>query len=385
MKKPLLILHLFLFANIIVFSEPLYSPNWDFYLDPPEGYDFVGGDGRDKFSFENAEGAMFDIIIYHSGTGSAYKDVESLAEDIQKKLNNSGNMDIFEYRQKKAVIIELAFSVFGPMSGRALCMELSKNTPGNANGGEPPPLLLAMAYGPADRNDLMILHFSALDSIAIDESCKLVPGPITEYSYPGKTPIKAPVFGLGIEAEIFKEDPLAAQALIDREYQILNRYANTPIWKEVWIRFYRTIYRDSFERLVNIAFKAERRLNVPALENRDFADKALQWVQSFKYERDVMGSDFVNLVSAATEGRGDCDSRAMLWAIIMKQANISSAIMVSRNYGHAMGLADLPGSGARFELEGQKLLVAETTSEVSIGLIGETVSEISEWLGISFE
>ncbi|MCL2129653.1 MAG: hypothetical protein FWH35_04775, partial [Treponema sp.] len=121
------------------------------------------------------------------------------------------------------------------------------------------------------------------------------------------------------------------------------------------------------------------------LENRDFADKALQWVQSFKYERDFMGSDFVNLVSAATEGRGDCDSRAMLWAIIMKQANIPSAIMVSRNYSHAMGLADLPGSGARFELEGQKLLVAETTTKVSIGLIGETVSEISEWLGISFE
>ena len=383
MKKPLLNFILFLFVNLIVFSEPLYSPNWAFYLDPPEGYEFTGGDGRDKFSFENAEGAMLDIIVYHSGTGTSYKDVESLAEDIQKKLNNSGDMDIFEYRGKKTVIIELAFSVTGPMSGWALCMELNQNMP--AARGEPPPLLLAMAYGSADSNDLMILHFSALDSIAIEESCKRAPGPITEYSYPRETPIKAPVFGLGIEAEIFMEDAPAAQALVDREFQILKRYANTPMWKEVWIRFYRTIYRDSFERLENIAFKAERRLNVPALENRDFADKALQWVQSFKYERDFMGSDFVNLVSAATEGRGDCDSRAMLWAIIMKQANIPSAIMVSRNYSHAMGLADLPGSGARFELEGQKLLVAETTTKVSIGLIGETVSEISEWLGISFE
>jgi len=75
----------------------------------------------------------------------------------------------------------------------------------------------------------------------------------------------------------------------------------------------------------------------------------------------------------------------MLWAIILNQANIPSAMMVSRPHSHAMGLADLPGAGARFELEGQKLLVAETTAKVSIGLIGENVSDIESWLGIPFD
>ena len=32
-----------------------------------------------------------------------------------------------------------------------------------------------------------------------------------------------------------------------------------------------------------------------------------------------------------------------------------------------------------------KWLVAETTAKVSLGLIGETVSEISKWLGITFD
>jgi len=59
--------------------------------------------------------------------------------------------------------------------------------------------------------------------------------------------------------------------------------------------------------------------------------------------------------------------------------------MVSREYSHAMGLADLPGSGARFELDGTKFLVAETTAKVSIGLIGENVSETENWLGIILE
>jgi len=110
----------------------------------------------------------------------------------------------------------------------------------------------------------------------------------------------------------------------------------------------------------------------------------LMWVQSFSYERDFMGSDFVNPVSAATEGRGDCDSRAMLWAIVLNHANIPSGLMVSRHYSHAMGLADLPGTGARLEKDGKRFLVAETTAKVSIGMIGETVSDPVHWLGILF-
>jgi hypothetical protein len=115
------------------------------------------------------------------------------------------------------------------------------------------------------------------------------------------------------------------------------------------------------------------------------AGKALEWVQGFAYERNFSGSDFVNPVSAALEGRGDCDSRAMLWAIILEQANVSAAIMVSAGYGHAMGLVDMEGTGARFDWAGKQWLVAETTARVSLGLIGEKVSDPAQWLGIIFQ
>ena len=390
------------FLGAFGFGYPLYSPTWGFRMDLPEDYEYSGGDRKDRFSFQNPEGAMLDLIVYHAEPGKAmpYANVEGLARDVQRRLNNSGDMDAFEYRNKDAYILELSFSIPGPgnranpMSGWALCLELARPAPvsGGASGRaqgqnapEPPPLLFAMAYGPEGRQDLMPIHFSALDSIAPEEADRLVPGPITEYSYPRIIPIEAPVYGLGINAVLYEEDAEAAQALIDREFQVLRHYADSPAWKEAWIRFYRAIYRDSFERLSDIAFKVERKLNVPPRENRDFADQALQWVQSFNYERDLQGSDFVNAVSAAIDGRGDCDSRAMLWAIVLKQANIPSAIMVSRSYSHAMGLADLPGPGAHFEFEKKKYLVAETTARVSIGLIGETVSDISEWIGIDFE
>jgi hypothetical protein len=277
------------------------------------------------------------------------------------------------------------------MSGWALCTELGKNSGGAAQGrnlsnaSSASPLLMAMAYGPANKDELQALHLSALDSLVLEEGDRFFPGPITEFSYPRETRIMMPIYGMDIGALIFSEDAEAAQALIDREFRILARYANASVWMEAWKRFYRFIYRDSFDRIADIAFQVERKLNIPELENRDFADQVLHWVQSFEYERDLLGSDFINLVTAVTEGRGDCDNRAMLWALIIKQAGIPSALMVSRHYGHAMGLAELPGAGARFEVEGQKLLVAETTANVSIGLIGETVSDIEHWLGILFE
>ena len=416
-KKLLIYTVFFLFLRSFIFSTPLYSPTWGFKVDLPEGYEYTGGDRRDRFSFENKEGAKFDIVVYYAASGkpAPYADLEALAQDVKRRLNSRGDIDPFDYRQKKMYILELVFSIQGtgggPMSGWALCTELGKDLPrtaqtsaagsGAGTRNNPPaaqparpaansstgprPMLLAMAYGPAAKQDLMALHFSALDSLAPEESDNLAPGPITEYSYPRETRIEAPVFGFDLTAHMFEEDAEAAQALVDREFAVLSRYLNSPAWKEAWTRFYRVIYRDSFDRLADLAFQVERKLNVPVKENRDLADQALQWVQSFTYERDLLGSDFVNLVSAATEGRGDCDSRAMLWAVILKQANIPSAIMVSRSYSHAMGLADLPGTGARFDVNGKKFLVAETTAKVSIGLIGETVSEVSEWLGIGFE
>jgi len=368
-----------------LFSSPLSSPSWGFSLDLPEDYTYRGGDGRDRFSFANTEGAQFDLAVYAPGLAASYASVEEMAKDVASRINNSGEMDPFVYRDKNAYLLELSFMLGNSrMSGWALCLELGAPS-ATAARSPAKPLLLAMAYGPAVRPNLQQLHLSALDSIAPEEADKRAPGPITEYIYPREKRTQAQVSGLGLDAMIFEDDAEAAQALVDREFSVLSLYAGNARWREAWTRYYRAIYRDSYERLADIAFQVERKLNVPAREDRDFAEQVLQWVQSFGYERDFDGSDFVNLVSAATEGRGDCDSRAMLWAIILTQANIPAAMMVSQHYSHAMGLADLPGAGARFVLDGQRLLVAETTAQVSIGLIGETVSETEHWLGISFE
>jgi hypothetical protein len=372
-------------------AEALHSPTWGFSLDVPEGYELSGGDGKNRFSFSSQIGAMFDIIVYDSKT---YASLTETAEGVQQQLRSLGEISYFDYHGKDAALLEM--SVDDPQNdlrGWIFIVELPDHKA----------YLAAIAYAPAETESLQSFHFSAIDSLIPTNADRNTPGPITEFSYPRGKAKKTLLAGGKHSAIIHEGDAEAAQALVDREFTVLSSYADSPLWQEAWIRFYRAIYRDSYERLADITFIVERSLflerqaqdNPSHLndannedrifdEKRSFAEDVLAWVQSFSYERDLMGSDFVNLVSAAVEGRGDCDSRAMLWALILQRNNIPSAMMVSKDYSHAMGLTDIAGTGARFNLQDKNWIVAETTAIVPLGLIGKNVSDPQHWLGISF-
>ena len=354
-------------------AEPLYSPTWGFGIDLPEGYQYAEGNSFDRYSFHGPNGAKFDMAVY-KGT---YRDVGQMADDINRRLGNSGGTAFFEYCETDAALLELNFM---NSSGWGLCLEL-------ADAENLTVLLLALAYAPAGQQGMDVFHLSALDSIVPAEPARRMTGPIMEFGYPRGKQRQASIAGTGLNAVICENDAEAAQELVDREYALLTRYQSSPDWQEAWIRFYRAIYRDSWGRLGDAVLVIARNLgNASGADNEwAFAEKTLAWVQGFQYERDPQGSDFVNLVTAATEGRGDCDSRAMLWAMLMRQADITSAIMVSPKHSHAMGLADIAGGGARFESHGIKWVVAETTVKVGLGLIAQDMSDTESWIAVIFE
>jgi hypothetical protein len=373
MKRCLLIIILLLIPALLP-AEPLYSPVWGFFLDLPEGYEFTEGNGNDRFSFQHPQGAVVDIAVYHN----VYTNVTQLSRDIERRLGNKGDAAPFEYGGKAAVLMELAFMEY---AGWGLCLELGSVDSGPAAGT--PAWLVALAYAPTNVAGMDLFHLSALDSLAPSEADRRRPGPITEFTYPRGQRMEVPIAGTGLKTLVRQHDAEAAQALIEREFALMRRYESSPDWQEAWIRYYRAIYRDSLDRIADAVVRLERNWNDG--DKRAFATRAINFVQGFTYERDLSGSDFVNLVSAVIEGRGDCDSRAMLWAIILRRADIPAAMMVSRDYSHAMGLADIAGSGARFEAGGVPWLVAETTGKVAIGLINQDMSNTDLWLGILFE
>jgi hypothetical protein len=363
-------------------AERISFPSWGFFIDLPEEYGLSDGDMKSNYVFTSPSGATVTLQVYPAG---AYRSVEDLAGTIQKRLNNRGETEAFDYRNKKAMMMELDFSLGNAaVSGFGVCLELDGGTAARASASRTP-FLLALAYGDKAAGDATVLHLSCLDSLAPDAGSLHAPGPITAYSFPRGERKTVPLAGNAGEAVFYEHDAEAAQFVVDREDLLLRRYVQTPLWKEAWERFYRTVYRDSFERIQHAAFVLERSWNIPALDRRAFAESALKWVQDFTYERDLEGSDFVNLVTAAIEGRGDCDSRALLWAVILEQANIPAGIMVSAEYSHAMGIVDAEGEGARFAVGGTRWLVAETTAHVDIGMIGQSVSNPTKWMGFRFD
>ena len=56
--------------------------------------------------------------------------------------------------------------------------------------------------------------------------------------------------------------------------------------------------------------------------------------------------------------------------------------MVSHEYSHAMLAVDVPGGGQRFEFNGKKYLVGETTAKVGLGMIASTMADWKKWMGI---
>jgi len=384
-------------------AEELYSPTWGFYLDLPEGFGYVAGDGKNRFSFMDPDaGVSVDIVAYAAGR---YASPEALGEDVVKRLLAEAETALFDYRGRRAAITQLAFSSQdGPAEGWALALELG--------GLELPagkrPILLALAYGEVASDDDAAawnteqIMLSALDSMAVNAEDRLSPGPVSVFSWPPseRKSMDLQVAGRTTQATLDADDAAAAKALVDREFKVLVAYNDSPKWKEAWSRFYRAIWRDAYSRLADLSFAVERAVSERAISEgtaaganpgtdratsrRMLAEGVLEWVQGFKYERDLLGSDFVDLPSTATEARGDCDSRALLMAIILQHANTDAILMVSREYGHAMAAVAADGTGARFSHGGAEWIVAETTAKVGLGMIGQNVADPQKWLAIDF-
>jgi hypothetical protein len=136
------------------------------------------------------------------------------------------------------------------------------------------------------------------------------------------------------------------------------------------------IFRDSYNRLKAPAFAI-----FDALQPKNEADRLstlLSWVQNFPYARNFYTSDFTPLPDVLTGEGSDCDSRAMLLAILMHHMGSDTALFVSDVYKHALLGIAIDMEGAKIE----KYLIAETTAPVAPGLIAQDMSKIENWFPV---
>ena len=104
-------------------------------------------------------------------------------------------------------------------------------------------------------------------------------------------------------------------------------------------------------------------LGAGKLKRREFAARALSFVQAIPYEKGKNGSDkgFRLPLALLAKNRGDCDSKAVLYLALLRAAHPKMDTAVVYIKGHAFVALGIPAKGGdmSFEAAGRKWVIAE--------------------------
>ena len=362
----------------------LNSEKWNYALDLPEDFSMTDGNGNDRYQFASSI-LPIDLVI-STYERKKYNNAENALDDVLKKLKGSGELTSFLWRNRECAVsnVELNFTNEVKYIGWALSLELPYEKGWY--------VMLGFYPDSLDENTSMLCEteiISALDSICTDTGSFYESGPMTTFVYPREKPkqIQLEIAGKTIDTTIDEIDGEANQYVIEREFTILVHQSEYGITKSASERFYRIVYRDAYNRMRKVSFDVQNELTFGenGINDRfELAQTLLQWTQGFDYERDLLGSDFTSLPGLICGKGGDCDSRSMLLAVMLRAMNYDTVFFISPAYSHAMIGIALKADGASITAGGISYLLGETTAKVKLGQIAQEMSDSSKWYPVFF-
>ena len=384
LKKFFALSFIFLAFTALSFSEPITERDFGFSLDVPEGFE-ISDYTEDGMSYVFSHPNIPVTLIMKITSDPDAKSAKEVLKNNLTKLSAKGDTDSFTWSGKTCGISNFSMVIDTSYTGWAI------TAPVRVNGY----YVLLLCYAPTEKKGCEQFIISTLNSLCIDENLRNQPGIITSYAFPseGKKAIALNIGGKQIKTTIDKVDIEASKFVVDLEYAVLNLYANHKLWKEAWQRYYRMIYRDNAGRLEQTAADVYNAL-YPELKTKyheeadiKYAQALLTWVQNFSYERakSKNESDFTSLPAAISGTGSDCDSRSMLVSALLNYTGIDTAILISREYSHAMVVTDIPAPGQTFTMEnGREYIYGETTAHVTWGMISQDHADRTKWIPVSF-
>lgn len=367
------------------FSEQITDRDFGFSLDIPEGFEIADytEDGMSYvFSHPNIPVTLVMKLTEEKNAKSA---AEVLNKNL-KKLNASGETDSFKWNGTVCGISYFSMSLDDNYSGWAVSAPVKTQDY----------YVILLCYAPESKKGCEQFIISTINSLSINNEYLNTPGIITSYAFPpeGSESVLLKIGGKEIKTSLDKSDEEAAKFVTDLEYSVLNLYANHKMWKEAWQRYYRMIYRDNAGRLQQTAkniydsIYPELKKSKPQDADIKYAQALLCWVQTFGYERaqSKIESDFTSL-PASIKGKGsDCDSRSMLVSVLLNYTGIDTAMLISREYSHAVVVTDIPAPGQTFTMEnGREYLFGETTARVTWGMLAQDQADRTKWIPVTFD
>ncbi len=352
-------------------SEPYLVSELGYTVDPPEGWEVLEASDPARVSFADpSHSAVFQVTVL---PGDRYDEAAAMFAEVKRDLNARGEGAGYSYSGMDARLADLSFTG-SEFRARGYWIFLD---------GVEHDYLLAAFCSESRYRELHDFLLSALDSFAPSGAERLEPGPVSQftYPYPGGDPQRDRIPFEGRELSVAREpgEVDANQVVVEREARILATYQQNRA--QAWRRYYRAIYRDSFHRLDVLSGALASALG-PAAAPQEAARRLLKWVQGFRYTRTGTVSDLTCPLGAALDLSGDCDSRALVYVILLHHLHIDAVLMVSARYSHSMVGVDVTGKGARFQVGGRGYLAAEVTEPVALGLIASDMADPSKWIAV---
>ncbi|WP_028972684.1 hypothetical protein [Spirochaeta cellobiosiphila] len=364
--KKLLLLFLFIIVQRLG-ADPIINQLGQYSIYLPVGWKIVDNTNDFLWSFSSSDGKIACQIGYY--TSKEIQGLNQLVDLYSDQFVLVGDSTDFKYRSYKGVLGFYDFVVNAiDMTGVFAFVETKDGFLG-----------ISCFTLQNDFDNASDIILSTIDSVRIlpIQNCAGIISVASHFKQDNEK-------GLVLDNRYIFYDQNSikvSQIIIEREARILASYGKND-FTEAWIRYYQLIYEDNYERLDVLSSFLD--IYWSEYSETERIQKLVSWVQNFKYTRSELFSDLLSPVATAYEFSGDCDSRSLLIISILEHWGVESILMVSEEYSHAMVGISMDYTGAQFNFNSRKYVVAETTESVSIGLIGSNVADPSKWLGVSF-
>ncbi len=360
-----------------LFASQQYSSSYGYSVDFPEGFYLEAkNDEGTAYQFASAVLPVSAILrVYENGR---YPTAQEALDKTLDALGADGASECFDWRNSEAAVATFTISLNGKKcQGAGVASQLAFDAG---------TIVLFTWCEETKADQCWNYMLSLLDSLCIDRGSYFEAGPITAYAYPPSeedTECTLTIDGKTFTTSMNASDREASEYLIEREFDVMCLYQTSVLWKEAWQRYYRMIFRDSYQRTKQAAFDIYNAISPDCADETDLAQKLLTWTQGMSYEREKTVSDFASIPSILQGGGSDCDSRSMLLFVLLRQMNVDSLMFVSAEYSHAIAGIVSSHPGHSYTVSGKQYLMGETTATgLTWGKVAQDQDDESKWIPI---
>jgi hypothetical protein len=161
-------------------------------------------------------------------------------------------------------------------------------------------------------------------------------------------------------------------------YQTLIDRWTTP--EKFWEAVFKLIKIDNEQRVELISNVFQYAINKHNLSSNEAIDMVTSFVQHIRYQIPSNYFEILPPLNSVSSDFGDCDTKAILLAMVFEDLGYESVVLYSSHYLHAMCAVYLNGFGDYIEYKGIKYSLIETTSTGwLVGMIPSEVDDLRYW------